>query len=269
MMNTPSHRKDCHSQLESLDDARRALRQANTVEEIKAVRAKAESVRAHAQHASLGIEIQNFAAELKLQAERLGGQFLLQLKLRGGDRTASSPLANLRLKDLGIDKNQSARWQLAASVPEPMFRDFVRSVHSSGQEISSAGLLRLARHLRDGRLDEIVVNHQGPEESRIPHQVSTKSHLMTIGESEPEPRAPGVGELLDTVSEILCHHEMLTQVLDSVCHHAAVDRLSTDYRAVCRYLTEIKDHLHIIMTSLRRLDHDPVYRALMDRRASC
>ncbi len=91
-MNNLFHQQERSHQLVCLQNARRALAQANTVAQITSVRAKAESVRSYAQRASLGIEIQNYAAELKLQAERLAGHFLAELKLRGGDRKSRQPL---------------------------------------------------------------------------------------------------------------------------------------------------------------------------------
>ena len=53
-----------------LEDAGRALAEAKTIDEIKTIRDKAEAVRQYARSASLGLQIQNYAAEVKLRAER-------------------------------------------------------------------------------------------------------------------------------------------------------------------------------------------------------
>lgn len=268
-MNTPSHRKERNRQLETIDNARRELEKASTVEQIKAIREDAEFVRTRAQQSSLGIEVQNLAAELKLQAERLGGQFLTQLKLRGKSRSSSRRSGVLRLKDLGIDKNQSARWQLEATVPEPIFRDFVRAAHSAGREISSAALLRLARNLRRGRLDEVMLGSSRHAVELGVQPVSIKSHLMSVNWSEPEPTSPGLSELLDIVNEILNHHATLMLILDSVCQQANLDFSSTDYRAVHRYMDEMKGHLHVLIATLNRMDSDPLFQAMANRAAPC
>ncbi len=260
-MNDHSHRDDRTRQLVNLDHARRALTQANTVAQIKAVRDKAESVRSHAQRASLGIEVQNFAAELKLQAERLGGQFLAELKLRGGDRKSKPGTSALRLSDLGLDKNQSARWQLEASVPEAVFGDFVCSAHAAGREISSAALLRLAKNLRTLDLDDLVV----PSDTQLHPRVSTKSHLLRVDWSEPEPDVPAISKLNELLSELRNHYEVLTSLVESVCRRASLSDTSTDYRAIQRYLAEIDTHLSELVRSLRRIDDDPVYRAMASR----
>ena len=247
-MNQQSHQHQRSQQLGRLRDARRALSQANTVAEITSVRAKAESVRTHAQRASLGIEIQNYAAELKLQAERLAGHFLSELKLRGGDRKSLHAQGGLKLKDLGIDKNQSARWQLAASVPESVFRDFVRDVHASGREISSAALLRLAKSLRERSLDEILVRSENRNS-----KVSTHSHLLNVDWHSLESVGGDIDDITEMVNEIRNHHQLLRNVVSSICDQAALDPTSTDYRAIQRYLTEIGTHLDHIARGLQRL----------------
>jgi hypothetical protein len=249
-MNELSHQHERSQQLGRLRDARRDLARAATVTEITAVRAKAESVRSQAQRASLGIEIQNYAAELKLQAERLAGHFLAELKLRGGDRKSLQAAAGMRLKDLGIDKNQSARWQLAATVPENVFRDFVRNFHTAGREISSAALLRLAKSLRDGKIEDILVHPNGH-----PTPVSTESHLLTLNGHNSREFNGDLDEITELVNEIRNHHQLLRNVVASVCDQAELDPTSTNYRAIHRYLTEIATHLDHIAKGLQRLGH--------------
>jgi hypothetical protein len=249
-MNQHSHQQERSQQLVHLQRARHDLARANTVAEITAVRRKAESVRSHAQQASLGIEIQNYAAELKLQAERLAGRFLAEMKLRGGDRKSRLAMDGLKLKDLGIDKNQSARWQMEAMVPEIIFRDFVRGLHAAGREISSAALLRLAKSLREGTVDELLV--------RLPNEVpavSTQSHLLNVNWQTVERPGRDIDEITELVTEIRNHHKLLTNVVHSICQRAALDPTSTDYRAIQRYLAEIDIHLRKIASGLQRLGH--------------
>ena len=248
-MNTPSQRTEKHQQLVDLDEARRSLTLAQSIGEIKSVRHRAESIRAHAQRTSLGIEQQNYAAELKLQAERRAGEFLWNMKLRGGDRKSKSNGAGIRLRDLGIDKNQSARWQLEASVPESVFCEFVRREYESRREISSAGLLRIAKQIRD-RPFTAPVNHSDRSHG---YAVSLQSHLLPSNLSQDRQEAFEVGELSDLVSEARNHHELLSGLVRSVCQRARVHPMSTDYRAIQRYLGEVERHLIEIATGLNRL----------------
>ena len=74
-----------------LDKASRALAQASTVDEIKDIRDKAEAARKYAQSAKLGLDIQNYAAEIKLRAERKVGELLLDMEKNMGSRGVGVP----------------------------------------------------------------------------------------------------------------------------------------------------------------------------------
>jgi hypothetical protein len=133
-------------QLTLLGRAERALAEARSIEQVKEIRDQAEAVRTYARSASLGLEIQNYAAEVKLRAERKAGKVLGECKLRGGDRRSKSHDPTLKLSDLGITRDQSYRWQLEASVPDSEFERFVRECQHSCRELTSAALVRLARN---------------------------------------------------------------------------------------------------------------------------
>jgi hypothetical protein len=68
-------------------------------------------------HASL--EMQNQAAEIKIRAERRIGEMLEERESAQGQRTdlVTSCDEVPTLTDLGINRMQSSRWQLSASVP--------------------------------------------------------------------------------------------------------------------------------------------------------
>src|SRR4051794_6836347 len=140
---------DSSHELVLLDQAGQALTEARTLGEIKTIRDKAEAVRKYAQSASLGLDVQNRAAEVKLRAERQAGRLLSQLMLRGGDRRSKSHHGRLKLFDLGLTPNQSKRWQLQARIPEEVFRAHVTSTCNEGKELTSAGLMRLAKRLSE------------------------------------------------------------------------------------------------------------------------
>jgi hypothetical protein len=100
--------KNAH-ELVLLDQAGQALAEARSLDEIKIVRDKAVAVRKYAQSASLGLDVQNRAAEVKLRAERQAGKLLAELMLRGGDRRSKGHSDRLKLNDLGLTSNQSKR----------------------------------------------------------------------------------------------------------------------------------------------------------------
>lgn len=130
-----------------LDVQARQLAAYRTVAEVKVVRDRAETLRAHAKRAGLSLEMQNHYGELKLHAERRCGELLAELAARGeravaqdGGEPGNKPL----LGDLGVTKMQSSRWQLEASVPAADFAAYVAETREAAGELTSAGLLRLA-----------------------------------------------------------------------------------------------------------------------------
>lgn len=130
-----------------LSQARNAIAEARTLDELKTIRDKAEAVRKYAEAAGLGLEIQNQAAEMKLRAERRAGAMLSKLKLHGGDRREETASDRVTLEEIGISKDQSSRWQLAASVPEKAFERFLEEAQQEQGEVTTAGLTKLARDL--------------------------------------------------------------------------------------------------------------------------
>jgi hypothetical protein len=137
--------------LATLEHACRSLAQCKSLEDVKSVRDKAEAARQYAKSAALGLHVQNLAAEVKLRAERKAGELLAQLSLRGGDRKSKSHTATLKLADLGINRDKSARWQLEASVPESVFLEYLAAAEQAGLEITSQGLFRVAKQLTNRR----------------------------------------------------------------------------------------------------------------------
>jgi hypothetical protein len=76
-------------ELSLLNHAHQAIAQVQGLDEIKNIRDKAEAVRKYAQSVGMGLELQNYAAEVKLRAERKAGELLAQMQLHGGDRKSA------------------------------------------------------------------------------------------------------------------------------------------------------------------------------------
>jgi site-specific DNA-methyltransferase (adenine-specific) len=147
------------SPLMRLETARQLLAEVRSVDDARAIRDVAEAARVYARQARLGLEAQNDAAEIKLRAERKLGELLAeQEKHPGGNINRSqpatgSPVEPARLRDLGISKSQSSRWQAIAAVPEPVFDQHMADVREQGRrdgktELTSAGAILLARQYR-------------------------------------------------------------------------------------------------------------------------
>lgn len=138
--------------------AKRELALATKIDEVKEIRDRAEALRVYAKQAGEGLIMQNQCAEMKIRAERRGGELLGEQEKHKGAATPSHDKRALflpKLKDLGIDHNQSHRWQQIASVPEEKFEEHIVVTKEQGKELTSIGLLNLVKQLRRGKTKEI------------------------------------------------------------------------------------------------------------------
>jgi hypothetical protein len=127
----------------------RTLATSTDLDDIRGLRDQAEAIRHYVKTAGRGLQAQNQAGEVKLRCERRVGEILTALALNGGDRRSNGRRTVTRLDDLGISRMQSARWQREALVPEQEFVRFVQQANTDGRELTSSGLLRVARVYRE------------------------------------------------------------------------------------------------------------------------
>ena len=139
--------------LKYFNAARSALMQAKNIDEVKDIRDKAEAMRAYAKQAGDSSEMQNMCAEIKLRAERRGGELLREMEKNKGGWANKESCSNIvlpqddlpKLADLGIDKMQSSRWQAIAQLPEEVFEEYLAEKIKDKEEITTADVLRLAK----------------------------------------------------------------------------------------------------------------------------
>jgi len=145
-------------QLVKYDTARKALAEAHSVDEVKDVRDKAEAMRAYAKQAN-DIEFVNWAAEIKLRAERKLGELLKETeRAKGGRPPEQKPLTSCQefptLPELGVSYKQSSRWQRIASIPEEKFERHIAEVKAKNEELTTASAYKLTKELeRDKRIE--------------------------------------------------------------------------------------------------------------------
>jgi N6-adenosine-specific RNA methylase IME4 len=129
----------------TIDDALRALAEANTPEQMIDLANTAETLRRYAQRARLGMAAQNKCAELRLRAERKLGDFLATtVRLHG--RPKSVPQGNTlpRLSELGInDRKLSHRAQRIAAISTAEFERYLKNALNAEWEITTRQLLYL------------------------------------------------------------------------------------------------------------------------------
>jgi hypothetical protein len=224
-----------------LDQAGQALAEARSLDEIKTIRDKAEAVRKYAQSASLGLDVQNRAAEVKLRAERQAGKLLSQMMLRGGDRRSKSHHDRLKLDDLGLTANQSKRWQLQARVPEGVFREFVKQTREECRELTSAGVMRLAKRLKDelsGRNGQAASTTGHGSNGRRLDEQGPFSSRRNGSKCEDLPSNAAAAEI---VTELRNHLTLLDGIL-SPLYSGDTSTLEPAERRMIRYLlTQIGD----------------------------
>lgn len=116
------------------ETARAALADARSVDEVKDIHDKAAAMTAYARMAN-DTQLQADASELRLRAERRLGVMIGAEKATGRLRTGPAaigqdrgPIARVKLADVGIDKNLSARSQKVAGIGEQAFEAVVANV---------------------------------------------------------------------------------------------------------------------------------------------
>lgn len=131
------------------EKARTEIEAARSVDEVKAIRDKAEALRLYVKQAGEGIDAQNAVAEIKIRAERRAGQLLKGMeKAKGGQPSSEKKRSHderTTLSDLGIDHNQSSRWQTMAGLPDKKFDAHIDKAKTGKKELTSAGVLREAK----------------------------------------------------------------------------------------------------------------------------
>lgn len=145
------------------DTAYKLLQKCVTVDEVKEIHDKARALETYLKQSQKSLDLQNMAAEIRIRAQRRGGEILAQMEKHPpgppkGDRSHDGTDPP-RLVDLGMSKNQSSRWQRIAGIPEEDFDDRVKEIKETGKELTSKEFLSLAGYLqrereREGRREK-------------------------------------------------------------------------------------------------------------------
>ena len=152
MPKLPSTVTDTRTALAWVETAKQAIAAATDFPMIKKIRDRAELLRGYCCQAGESLEIQNAMAAIKLRAERRAGELLLATEKNAGGRNRSHRATGFpTLAELGINKTQSSRWQMQASLPEGLFEQHLAEFASDGKELTSRGILELVRHYRKER----------------------------------------------------------------------------------------------------------------------
>jgi len=144
--------------LEKLDNARKALAEAETLEDIKklesAFKGNEQALKACHQYVDETGEMQNTAAEMKIRAQRKGGKLIANLEKTPGKRKDLTSARACRgstkaeeLEKVGMKPGVAGKWEKIASVPNETFERHVTQKKESKEELTSTGILNLANNI--------------------------------------------------------------------------------------------------------------------------
>lgn len=133
--------------LARLDTAKQALAEAHSIEDVKDIRDKTQAIQAYLKQQEDSREAQNYAAEIKLRAERRLGELTREIPREQGKRTdLTSVHDGPKLAEIGIPDTTRKRFEKIADLPTPVFEEYIQEQKEAG-EVTTAGALNLARKI--------------------------------------------------------------------------------------------------------------------------
>lgn len=146
-------------QLEKWDKMKSAVAECHSVDEITLIRNKAEAYRYALRQAKESPEVIRKAEEIKLRAERRAGELLKEdIGIsKGSNQMSYHSTSKNTLKNMGVSRDQSSKWQKIASIPEEKFENYI----AIEKELSTSGVLRISKNVH-------VSNNSGENEWYTP-----------------------------------------------------------------------------------------------------
>jgi N6-adenosine-specific RNA methylase IME4 len=136
-------------EIATLDRLMRQLSEARVPSDFTKLATIAETMRAFAVRAGLGLAAQNRCAEVRLRAERGLGTLLVPVELRGRPKNIRAR-HDFKLADIGITPRVSHRAQRLAAIPELIFETYLRDAVDQGDEVTTRALLGVAERQTSG-----------------------------------------------------------------------------------------------------------------------
>lgn len=140
-------------ELTKWNKAKQAIIEAKSVDEVKDIRDKAEAMRVYAKQVGESLEVQNDICEIKLRAERRMGEMLKEMpratgKFIPGSKGLQDVTPNTTtLKDIGIEKHMSSRYQMIAELPTEKFEEIINETKVAEKELTEALMIRTAKQI--------------------------------------------------------------------------------------------------------------------------
>ena len=137
------------TQLVRYENARVALAAVHSYDEVKDIMDQAERAAVYARQANDSQLIQ-YATEIRVRAQRRAGEMLAKTDKSEGGRPAKNQSDATTsyaptLTDMGITKDQSAKWQSLASMSDEHFEATIEAAKDTAGEVTTAFMLREAK----------------------------------------------------------------------------------------------------------------------------
>lgn len=209
-----------------------AIQEAASVDEVLEIRDQAEAMRAYGRQAK-NRELESFAQEIRLRAERKLGGLIIQQKETVGLAPAGRPSNQSvvaddqltkppTLSEMGISKDLSSRAQKLASVPDSEFEDHLtehkQRIASENarvvNKLETAGAAAIIKSKKTKPVDVDLV----AENERLTGEMAELSEFIK--------------SLQESLKETLADNEMMGRVFDADDKMAAVMAEAKRYRAL-------------------------------------
>lgn len=166
---------DAHPALARMSEARGILAETRSIDVCKAIRDDAEAVRVYMRQKELGLQAEQYAAEIRVRAEYRMGALLAEMPKAQGERTdratgtSSARRTKSRvLREAGIARQRAAEYERLARLKEEALEEGIRAATEKGEAVTTKGLLRLVT-----------------AQEAQPTQVSARTEVLAPPESPP------------------------------------------------------------------------------------
>jgi hypothetical protein len=131
------------SALIKYDQARQALAACRNVDDIKDIRDKSEAMRLYAKQAN-DTELEQWAAEIKLRAQRAIGEISRTLEKQQGNAgklPTGGKFKTEALADAGISTSTANRYEQLAAIPDAAVEAFIAKSKDTGKPVSAKAVM--------------------------------------------------------------------------------------------------------------------------------